>query len=154
MHRQFSGLPPRRGRTRGIVFLPVRVTGEGTSMALVHCQTGNCDVACEGGCACASDSQTGECLGCICNIGHPQLPKKRLAENATKVAPSQVNLSAQTVPMTQLAKLLEMLFPGRIAIPAGRIDAEVSIELEYTSLEEMALSLGVLVTPEEGADSR
>jgi hypothetical protein len=117
-------------------------------MALVTCQTGNCHV-CEGGCACISDSHTGECLGCICNVGHPQKPVKTLARDAKYTPPLQMNLSAQSLPMAQLARLLEAVFAGRIAIPARAVASEVSVALERASLEGMAQSLGLVVVPGE-----
>jgi hypothetical protein len=60
-----------------------------------------------------------------------------------------MNLSAQSLPMAQLARLLEAVFPGRIAIPARAVAAEVSVVVERASLEGMAHSLGLLVVPGE-----
>ena len=102
------------------------------------------DPPCHDGCACI---HTTDSCRCVIRCGFKSgkfVTKDKMDEARTQITETtRLEFSARGVPLAEIAIMIDELFPGRVMVPAMKINSVVGKKIADANIGEIAQSLGL-----------
>jgi len=102
------------------------------------------DPPCHDGCACIHTTDTCRCVIRCGSKSGKFVTNDKMDEARTQITETtRLDFSARGVPLAEIAIMIDELFPGRVMVPAMKINSVVTKKIAAANIGEIAQSLGL-----------